>query len=131
MDPDNLIGKPVYKDGRFTHVKGIGWVIPEYNRAQISMNLTNFNIAAIHDVYDAAVEECNKRGITVTGSEIVGLVPYEALRRAAEHYLKKMGKSSGMPVPDLVETAIQSLGLRAVGDFNPEDKVLGMQKQDG
>ena len=131
MDPDNLIGKPVYKDGRFTHVKGIGWVIPEYNRAQISMNLTNFNIAAIHDVYDAAVEECNKRGITVTGSEIVGLVPYEALRRAAEHYLKKMGKSSGMPVPDLVETAIQSLGLRDVGDFNPEDKVLGMPKQDG
>ncbi len=131
MDPDNLIGKPVYKDGRFTHVKGIGWVIPEYSRAQISMNLTNFNIAAIHDVYDAAVEECNKRGIAVTGSEIVGLVPYEALRRAAEHYLKKMGKSPGMPVPDLLETAIQSLGLRDVGDFNPEDKVLGMPKQDG
>ena len=57
LDPDNLIGKPVYKDGKFTHVKGLGWVIPEYNRAQISMNLTNYKISSIHEIYDAACEE--------------------------------------------------------------------------
>ena len=131
LDPDNLIGKPVYKDGRFTNIKGLGWVIPEYNRAQISMNLTNYKISAIHDIYDAVCEEAEKRGIRVTGSEIVGLIPYDAMKLAAEHYLLKMHKSPGLPVPDLMNVAIQSLGLNDVSDFNPKDKVLGMPKVNG
>ena len=131
LDPDNLIGNPVYKDGKFTHIKGLGWIIPEYNRAQISMNLTNYKISPIHKIFDAACEEAEKRGIRVTGSEIVGLIPYEAMRNAAEHYLSKMHKSPGLPVPDLMSVAIQSLGLSDVGDFNPKDKVLGMPKTDG
>jgi len=131
LNPDDLIGKPVYKDGRFTNVKGLGWVIPEYNRAQISMNLTNYKIAPIHEIFDAACEEAEKRGIKVTGSEIVGLIPYDAMKSAAEHYLSKMHKSPGLPVSDLMNIAIQSLGLSDVGDFNPEDKVLGMPKTDG
>ena len=131
LDPDNLIGKPVYKDGKFTNVKGLGWVIPEYNRAQISMNLTNYKIAPIHHIFDAACEEAKKRGLRITGSEIVGLIPYDAMKMAAEHYLLKMHKSSGLPVPDLMNVAIQSLGLCDVGDFNPKDKVLGMPKVDG
>ena len=131
LNPDNLIGKPVYKDGKFTHVKGLGWVIPEYNRAQISMNLTNYKISSIHDIYDAACEEAEKRGLRVTGSEIVGLIPYQAIESAGKHYLRKMGKSSGMPPIDLVNIAIQSLGLSDVTDFNPSDKVLGMPKING
>ena len=131
LDPNNLIGKPVYKDGKFTNVKGLGWVIPEYNRAQISMNLTNYKIAPIHHIFDAACEEAKKRGLRVTGSEIVGLIPYDAMKMAAEHYLLKMHKSSGLPVPDLMNVVVQSLGLCDVGDFNPKDKVLGMPKNDG
>ncbi|MDE0741433.1 MAG: glutamate formimidoyltransferase [Candidatus Poseidoniia archaeon] len=131
LNPDDLIGKPVYKDGRFTNIKGLGWVIPEYNRAQISMNLTNYKISSIHEVYDAVCEEAEKRGIRVTGSEIVGLIPYDAMKLAAEHYLSKMHKSPGLPIPDLMNIAIQSLGLNDVSDFNPKDKVLGMPKVNG
>ncbi|MFL2943869.1 MAG: glutamate formimidoyltransferase [Candidatus Poseidoniales archaeon] len=131
LDPDNLIGKPVYKDGRFTHVKGLGWVIPEYNRAQISMNLTNYKISPIHKIFEAACEEAEKRGLRVTGSEIVGLVPYKAIEEAGKYYLNKMGKSPGMPPIDLVNIAIQSLGLSDVIDFNPSEKILGMPKNNG
>ncbi len=131
LDSNNLIGKPVYKDGKFTHVKGLGWVIPEYNRAQISMNLTNYKISPIHEIYDTACKEAEKRGLRVTGSEIVGLIPYEAMENAAKHYLSKMHKSPGLPVSDLMNIAVQSLGLSDVGDFNPKDKVLGMPKNDG
>ncbi len=131
LDPKNLVGKPVYKDGKFTHVKGLGWVIPEYNRAQISMNLTNYKISPIHEIYDTACKEAEKRGLRVTGSEIVGLIPYEAMENAAKHYLSKMHKSPGLPVSDLMNIAVQSLGLSDVGDFNPKDKVLGMPKNDG
>ena len=131
LDPDNLVGKPVYKEGRFTHVKGLGWVIPEYNRAQISMNLTNYKISPLHEIFDVACIEAEKRGIRVTGSEIVGLIPYDAMKDAAEHYLSKMHKSPGLPISDLMNIAIQSLGLSDVGNFNPSDKVLGMPKSDG
>ena len=131
LDPRALVGKPVYKDGRFTNLKGIGWEIPEYGCAQLSFNVTNFRTTPLHAVFDAACEEAQKRGIRVTGSEIVGLVPWEVLRQAAVHYLRRMGKSPGLPVPDLATAAIQSLGLRDVADFNPTIKVLGMPKQDG
>ena len=131
IDTKNIVGKPVYKDGKFSNVKGLGWVIPEYNRAQISMNLTNYKITAMHDVFDAACEEAEKRGLRVTGSEIVGLVPYDAIKKSAEHYLRKMHKSPGLPSSDLVNIAIQSLGLSDVTNFNPLDKVLGMPKIDG
>ena len=131
LEPDNLIGKPVYKEGKFTHVKGLGWVIPEYNRAQISMNLTNYKISPLHEIFDIACVEAEKRGIRVTGSEIVGLIPYDAMKEAAVHYLSKMHKSPGLPVSDLMNIAVQSLGLSDVANFNPKDKVLGMPKSDG
>ena len=131
LEPDNLIGKPVYKEGKFTHVKGLGWVIPEYNRAQISMNLTNYKISPLHEIFDVACVEAEKRGIRVTGSEIVGLIPYDAMKDAAVHYLSKMHKSPGLPVSDLMNIAVQSLGLSDVANFNPKDKVLGMPKSDG
>ena len=130
IDPDNPTG-PVYTDGQFTHVKGIGWVIDEFKRAQVSMNLTNAKEAPLHEVLEATRKEANKRGIVITGSEIVGVVPYEVMREAALFYLRRMRKSTGTPVPDLMETAIQSMGLRDVASFEADDKVLAMPRMDG
>lgn len=130
IDPDDPVG-PVFTDGRFTHVKGIGWVIDDYHRAQVSMNLTNTKVTAVHEVLEAAREAARERGIVVTGSEIVGVVPYDVMRDAAVFYLRRMRKSPGLPVPDLVETAIQSMGLRDVAPFEAADKVLAMPRVEG
>jgi len=130
IDPENPSG-PVFDDGRFKDVKAIGWVVDDYNRAQISINLNNYKVSPAHEVLEAAREEASKRGIVITGSEIVGVVPYDAMRQSAVYYLRRMRKSTGIPVPDLVETAIQSLGLRDVAPFDTEEKVLGMPKIDG
>jgi glutamate formiminotransferase/formiminotetrahydrofolate cyclodeaminase len=130
IDPANPSG-PVFTDGMFGQVKAIGWVIDDYKRAQISMNLTDYKVSPPHAVLEAAREEARKRGITVTGSEIVGVVPYAAMRESAKYYLKRMRKSSGLPVPDLMETAIQSMGLRDVAPFEAEEKILGMPRVDG
>mgnify|MGYP001147797569 FL=1 len=130
IDPDDPKGH-VFTDGIFKEVKAIGWVIDEYNRAQISMNLTNYKVSPPHEVLDAAREEARKRGIILTGSEVVGLIPYDAIRESGRYYRKKMMKSTGIPVPDLVETAIQSLGLRDVAPFDPKEKVLALPTVDG
>jgi len=130
IDPANPTG-PVFADGQFTHVKGIGWVIDDYKRAQVSMNLTNTKIAPLHEVLEAAREVARNRGIAITGSEIVGVVPYDVMREAAVFYLRRMRKSPGLPVPDLMETAIQSMGLRDVAPFEAADKVLAMPRTDG
>jgi len=130
IDPGHPAGH-VFTDGLFSHVKAIGWVIDEYQRAQISMNLTNFRVSPPHEVLEAAREEARKRGIVVTGSEIVGLIPYEAIRAAGLFYRKRMMKSTGIPSPDLVETAIQSMGLRDVAPFDAEEKVLALPRVEG
>ncbi len=130
IDPDDPTG-PVFADGMFKDVKAIGWVVDDYQRAQISINLTNYKVSPAHEVLEAARAEATKRGIVVTGSEIVGVVPYDAMRESARFYLRRMRKSTGIPVPDLVETAIQSLGLRDVAPFDPAEKVLGMPRVDG
>jgi len=130
IDPENPSG-PVFADGRFKDVKAIGWVVDDYHRAQISINLNNYKVSPAHEVLEAAREEASKRGIVITGSEIVGVVPYEAMRQSAVYYLRRMRKSTGIPVPDLLETAIQSLGLRDVAPFETEEKVLGMPTVDG
>jgi glutamate formiminotransferase/formiminotetrahydrofolate cyclodeaminase len=130
IDPENPSG-PVFTDGRFTHVKAIGWVIDDYNRAQISMNLTNYKVSPPHEVLEAARAEARARGIAITGSEIVGVIPFAALRESARFYLRRMHKSTGLPVPDLIETAIQSMGLRDVAPFEAEEKVLGMPRIEG
>jgi glutamate formiminotransferase/formiminotetrahydrofolate cyclodeaminase len=130
IDPDNPTG-PVFDDGLFKDVKAIGWVIEDYNRAQISMNLTNYKVSPPFEVLEAARNEAAKRGIVITGSELVGLVPFEALRQAGAYYRKRMMKSTGIPVSDLLETAIQSMGLRDVGPFDAKEKVLGLPTVEG
>jgi glutamate formiminotransferase/formiminotetrahydrofolate cyclodeaminase len=130
IDPEAPTG-PVFTDGQFSDVKAIGWVIDEYNRAQISMNLTNYKVSPPHDVLEAAREEARKRGIGITGSELVGLVPFEALRESGEFYLRRMMKSPGIPVRDVLETAVQSMGLRDVADFDLDERVLGIPVLEG
>ena len=129
--PGDVEGKPVYADGRFSQVKAVGWVVEKYRRAQISINLTDFRVAPAHAVLEAAREEGAKRGIAVTGSEIVGVVPFDAMLESGRYYLRRMKKSTGLPVGDVIETAVQALGLRDVAPFETEKKVLGMPSQAG
>jgi len=130
IDPEHPSG-PVFDDGLFRDVKAIGWVIEDYGRAQISMNLTNYKVSPPHVVLEAAREEARRRGVVVTGSELVGLIPWDAIREAGRFYLRRMGKSTGIPVPDVVETAVQSMGLRDVAPFDAEEKVLALPTVEG
>jgi glutamate formiminotransferase/formiminotetrahydrofolate cyclodeaminase len=131
LDPDELIGRPVYKDGMFTHLKGIGWVVDDYHCAQISLNLTNYKITPPQDVLEAARELAVQRGIVITGSEVVGVVPFDAMQQAGRFYLRRMQKSTGIPKRDIVTTAIQAMGLGDVAEFDIDKKVIGMPLQDG
>ncbi len=126
LDPDDLIGRPVYKDGMFTHVKGIGWVVDDYKCAQISLNLTNYNVTPPADVLEAVRELAKVRGIVITGSEVVGVVPFDAMQQAGRFYLRRMQKSTGIPVRDTVTTAVQAMGLSDVAPFDIDKKVIGM-----
>lgn len=117
-------GKPVKVPGMFKDVKGIGWYVGAFNRAQISINFNNYKVSTIHDVYDAACKLADERGIHVTGSELVGLIPLEAMVMAGKHYLKKQNRSIGVPVADIVECAVQSLGLNDVTKFDPQEKII-------
>jgi glutamate formiminotransferase/formiminotetrahydrofolate cyclodeaminase len=128
IEPDKLEGESVKKPGLFKYVKAIGWEIPEYKRAQISINLTDYKVTPPHIVYEKAKELAEERGVVVTGSEIVGLIPLEALKMAGEYYLEKQKRSRGIPIEDILECAIQSLGLRDVAPFKIEDKVIGYFK---
>lgn len=130
IDPGHPTG-PVFDDGMFRDVKAIGWVIEEYGRAQISMNLTNYKVSPPHEVLEAAREEARKRGVVVTGSELVGVIPWDAIREAGRYYLRRMKKSTGIPAPDVVETAVQSMGLRDVSSFDAGEKVLALPTVEG
>jgi glutamate formiminotransferase/formiminotetrahydrofolate cyclodeaminase len=100
-------GIPIKRPGRFQHVKAVGWYIEEYARAQISINFTNIRITPVHEVFDAACEEATKRGLRVTGSELVGLVPRDAMLAAGRHYLRKQRRSSGVPESELIHIAVR------------------------
>ncbi len=117
-------GKPVKVPGMFKDVKGIGWYVELFNRAQISINFNNYKVSTIHDVFDAACKLAEERGIRVTGSELVGLIPLEAMIMAGKYYLKKQNRSLGVPTADIVECAVQSLGLNDVTKFNPQEKII-------
>jgi len=131
LDPKNLSGRPVYKDGMFTHLKAIGWVVEDYQCAQISINLTDYKVTSMHHAVDASRELAAQRGIVVTGSEVVGVVPFDAMRQAGRHYLRRMMKSTGIPARDIVTTAVQSLGLADVAPFDIDKKVIGMPERNG
>ena len=131
LDVNKLTGKPVYKDGRFTHLKAIGWVVEDYNRAQISMNLTNYKITNPYEALETSRSLALERGLVVTGSEIVGVIPFDCARAAGKFYLSRMMKSTGIPARDIAETAVQAMGLRDVSEFDLDKKIIGMPQQNG
>ncbi len=110
--------------GKLKFVKAIGWYIDEYRRAQISINLTNFHETPLWKVFETAEEEANKIGLRVTGSEIVGLIPLEAMLDVGRHFLEKQGKSTAIPERDIVHEAILSLGLNEVAEFEKDKKII-------
>jgi glutamate formiminotransferase/formiminotetrahydrofolate cyclodeaminase len=126
LEPPQVVGQKVYKPGRFRACKAIGWYVGEYQRAQISINLTNYRLTPPQAVLEEARRLAAERGLVVTGSEVVGLIPYQALLEAGRHYLRQQGKTCGVPVPDVLRTAVFSLGLDDVTPFEIEKKVLGL-----
>jgi glutamate formiminotransferase/formiminotetrahydrofolate cyclodeaminase len=110
--------------GRLKAVKAIGWYIEQYRQAQVSINLLSYRTTPLHQVYETAREEAAKLGLVVTGSELVGLTPLEPLVEAGRFYLKKQGRSTGLPERELVEIAIQSLGLAQLSPFDPDKRVI-------
>jgi glutamate formiminotransferase/formiminotetrahydrofolate cyclodeaminase len=117
-------GKAIKVEGKYKDVKGIGWYVGEFNRAQISINFNNYKLSTIYDVYDEACKLAIERGLRVTGSELVGLIPKDALIAAGVHYLNKQKRSIGVPESDIIECAVQSLGLNDVTEFDKSKKII-------
>lgn len=117
-------GKTVQQPGMLKAVRGVGWYIPEYGCAQVSMNLVDLDVTPVHAAFDACDEAARKRGIRVTGSELVGLIPKQSMLDAGVHYLKKMHRSPGVPESDVIHTAVRSLGLNEVAEFNSSEKII-------
>jgi glutamate formiminotransferase / formiminotetrahydrofolate cyclodeaminase len=137
-DGDPLTGKPVLDEkgepkkipGKLKAVKGIGWYIEEYGIAQLSLNLTDITITPVHVAFDEAVKSAADRGIRVTGSELVGLIPKQALLDAADHYLRKQERSLGIPEREKIKIAVKSLGLDDLAPFDPQKKVIEYMLED-
>lgn len=117
-------GQAIKVPGRLRNVRGVGWYIEEYGRAQVSVNLTDYRVTPPHICFEECVAEATKLGLRVTGSEIVGLVPLEAMLAAGRYYRARQGKSPAVPEPDLVGLAVQSLGLNDVAPFDPARKIV-------
>ena len=117
-------GEPERIPGKLKAVKGIGWFIDEYGIAQISYNLTNISITSMHEAFDATVDSAIKRGLRVTGSELVGLVPLQAMLDAADYFLIKQQRSLGVSESEKVKIAVKSLGLDDLKPFNPQERII-------
>lgn len=128
-------GEPVRIPGKLKAVKGIGWFIDEYGIAQISYNLTNISITSMHEAFDETCKAADARGLRVTGSELIGLIPLQAMLDAADFYLTKQNRSLGIAESEKIKIAVKSLGLDDLKPFNPDEKIIeyvlkgGSQKQ--
>ena len=120
-------GEPVRIPGMLKHVKAIGWYVEEYGTTQVSINLTNIDETPLHAAFDASVESANNRGLRVTGSEIVGMVPKKCLLDAGRYFLRKQKWSEGGSEEELLAMAVRSLGLSELKPFKPEEKVIEMK----
>jgi glutamate formiminotransferase / formiminotetrahydrofolate cyclodeaminase len=120
-------GEPVREPGMLKHVKAIGWFVKEYGIAQVSMNLTNIEETPLHVAFDACVESAAKRGMRVTGSEIVGMVPKKCLVDAGRYFLRKQRWSEGASEEQLIDIAIRSMGLSELKPFDPKEKVIELK----
>ncbi len=123
-------GNKVYIPGSLKAVKGIGWYIEEYGIAQISLNLTNISITPVHVAFEEACKKAEARGIRVTGSELVGLIPLKAMLDAGKHFLRKQKRSLGISENELIKIAVKSLGLDDLKPFNPKEKIIEYMIED-
>jgi glutamate formiminotransferase / formiminotetrahydrofolate cyclodeaminase len=117
-------GEPSWEPGILKSVKAVGWTIPEFGCSQISMNLTDLDVTPLHVAFDTCEARARERGLRVTGSELVGLVSKQVLLEAGRHYLRKMGRSVGVPEATILHTAIRTLGLNEAKPFNIEERVI-------
>lgn len=124
-------GEPKREPGALKAVKGIGWYIEEYGIAQVSLNLTNISITSMHEAFDTACEKANARGIRVTGSELVGLVPLQAMLDAGKYFLRKQNRSVGVSESELVKIAVKSLGLDDLTPFDPNERIIEYKMNEG
>lgn len=120
----NEKGEDIIQPGTLKSVKAIGWFIEEYGIAQISMNLTNINVTPVHIAFDEVCKKADARGIRVTGSELVGLVPLNSLVEAGKYFLKKQKRSTGVSEKELIKIAVKSMGLDELGPFKPEERII-------
>lgn len=117
-------GEPIMKQGTLKCTKAIGWYIDEYGIAQVSMNMTNLAVTPLHVAFDEVCRCAQNRGIRVTGTEIVGLIPKKTLIDAGRYFLEKQQRSTGIPEEDIIKIAIKSMGLDDLKPFNPREKVI-------
>jgi len=120
-------GNPIRVPGMLKHVKAIGWYVEEYGIAQVSMNLTNIQKTPLHAAFDACQESARKRGLRVTGSEIVGMVPKKCLVDAGRYFLQKQNWSEGAAEEELIDIAIRTMGLSELKPFDPKEKVIELK----
>jgi Glutamate formiminotransferase len=120
----NERGEEVVKPGSLKCVKAIGWFIEEYGVAQISINLTNINVTPVHIAFDEVCKKAEARGIRVTGSELVGLIPLKAMLEAGKYFLKKQNRSVGVSEKELIRIAIISMGLDELAHSNQKKRSL-------
>ncbi len=117
-------GKPVMIPGTLKSVKGIGWYIEEFGIAQISMNLTDISITSVHEAFDEVCKKANERGVRVTGSELVGVIPLNAMLEAGRYFLRKQERSTGVSDKELIKIAVKSLGLDELYPFDADKKII-------
>ena len=117
-------GEPVRVPGMLKHVKAIGWYVEEYGMAQVSMNLTNLEETPLHAAFDACNEAASKRGLRVTGSEVVGMLPKKCLVEAGKYFLRKQKWSEGASEEELIDIAIRSMGLNELKPFDPKERII-------
>ncbi len=117
-------GQAVRIPGSLKKVKAIGWYIEEFEICQISMNLTDITVTPVHIAYDEVFEKARKRGLRVSGSELVGLIPLDAILEAGRYFLRKQQRSVGLPESELIKIAVKSMGLAELKPFNPREKII-------
>jgi glutamate formiminotransferase/formiminotetrahydrofolate cyclodeaminase len=124
-------GQSVRVPGMLRHVKAIGWYVEEYGMAQVSMNLTNLDESPLHAAFDACNEAASKRGLRVTGSEVVGMLPKKCLVEAGKYFLRKQKWSEGASEEELIDIAVRSMGLNELKPFDPKEKIIELKMESG
>ncbi|MDO9613697.1 MAG: glutamate formimidoyltransferase, partial [Bacteroidota bacterium] len=117
-------GEPIRIPGTLKKVRAIGWFIKEYGIAQISMNLTDISVTSMHQAFDEVVERARERGIRVTGSELIGVIPLQAMLDAGKYFLRKQQRSVGIPDEEIIKIAVKSLGLDELSPFDPKKRII-------